>query len=354
MKTIRHIIWYAFGLALSGLCLVSLVAFLGFVTPLFDAFNHLQPFLFAGTLASFIVVLMLFAKHRLRPGIVALAATGFLASAVIVIPEQVHGFFIQPGGLKEQQVFKLMTHNLFGKNYNMARVADKILREDPDIIALQEYFDEQRLALHPLIVRQYPYFTRCAGRKRSYIALYSKIPFSVEEETQCAKDAHADNNPVARIVAKFTDRDGTDFVVVTTHLNWPVQINPLFRNDLDFGQKLEAMTARKQGEWAELSEAMNRISDPKVLVGDFNSTSWSYALRQFTKSSNLKRYSYGLLTYPKLLYLKGWRETPAFLPIDHVMADDQVQMQLVRVGEKTGSDHLPLFAHFLVSDIEQN
>ncbi len=349
MKQIVFLVRLIFALALSGLCLISFAAFLGFVSPLLDAFNHLQPFLFIGTLVGFLLVLVLFANHRAWAGMLALAATGFLSSAVIVIPEQVHGLLRQGGNPQDQQVIKLMSHNLFGRNYDMARMADVILNEDPDIIALQEYFDEQREGLHPLIISQYPYFSRCADRKQSHVALYSKMPFVLENGTQCAENADAENNPVARIVARFTDQNDTDFVVVTTHLNWPIQINPLRDDDLDFGQKLVAMTARKQREWLELTSAIDQIELPHVLMGDLNSTSWSYALRQFNRATNLTRYSHGLFTYPKLLYIKGWRETPAFLPIDHMMASDNIQVQSVRAGDKTGSDHLPLYAEILVS-----
>lgn len=352
MKQLLFLVRLVFALTLSGLCLISIAAFLGFVSPFLDAFNHLQPFLFVGMLVALLLVLLLFAHHWARAGMLALAATGFLSSAVIVIPEQVHGLFRQGGDIKGQQVIKMMSHNLFGMNYDMARMANVILSEDPDIVALQEYFNEQREGLHPLIISQYPYFNRCAGRKNSHVALYSKMPFVLEKGTQCADDADAENNPVARIVAHFTDRDDTDFVVVTTHLNWPIQISPLLSKDLDFGQKLVAMTARKQREWLELTGAIDQIKLPHVLVGDFNSTSWSYTLRQFVRTTGLTRYSHGLLTYPKLYYIKGWRETPAFLPIDHMMASDDVQVQLVRVGDKTGSDHLPLYAQFIVIDPE--
>jgi endonuclease/exonuclease/phosphatase (EEP) superfamily protein YafD len=237
---------------------------------------------------------------------------------------------------------------MFGLNYDMARMAQIIRVENPDIIALQEYAKEQQERLHSRIVAQYPYFKLCAGRKRSYVALYAKIPFDIIEGTQCALDPDQDNNPAARILARFGDAAGTEFVFATTHLNWPVQINPLFNEALSFGQKLHAMTARKQTEWQELSNVLNNIELPVIITGDLNSTSWSYALRHFVKSTNLIRHSRGLLTFPKLLYIGGWRETPAFLPLDHVMASNSVLVHDIRAGPQTGSDHLPLYADFSI------
>ncbi len=336
------------GLAIAGGALVSTGAFLGFASPLLDAFNHLQPLLFSGTLGLLLLSLLLFRVQPLRGGMIALAATGFLASAVTVLPEQAGGWLIDTRPRGEAPPIRIMSHNLFGLNYDMDRMARVIEREAPDIIALQEYFSEQQGPLHPRIVQDYPYFNLCAGRKHSYIALYSRTPFSVLEESQCAADASQNDNPAARIVAAMTDEAGTPFTLIITHLNWPVQINPLFRDEMSLADRLAAMTARKQGEWRELGALINSLEGPVVLAGDFNSTSWSYAMRRFTAEAGLTRYSRGLLTYPKLLYIRGWRETPAFLPIDHIMGNDAIVLHEIRAGAKTGSDHLPLFAEISI------
>ncbi len=351
MKIIIWLFRLGLGLALTGVCIVSFAAALGFASPLLDALNHLQPFLFAGTLILLILVVLTFRDYTWRSGLIALGASGFLASATIVIPEQVSGYFFRPATSAGQPTIKLFSHNLFGLNLNMARTAQVILDQDPDIIALQEFFDLQREGLHPLIVEKYPYFARCAGRKKSYVAIYSKTPFEVEPGTQCAPDVESENNPVARLIARFSDANGTRFNVVTTHLNWPVQVNPLRNDSLNFVEKLAAMTARKEMEWNELRQAVQGIEGPVILAGDFNSTSWSYAMKKFERDARLTRYSRGLLTYPKLFYIRGWRELPAIFPIDHFMADDEVGVIEVKTGAQTGSDHLPVLAQFFVGGL---
>ncbi len=340
------------GLGLVGASLAAIGALLGFMHPLLDALNHLQPFLLAGTLAGSGLVLVLFRRGRAKRLLLGAGLAGLTASGIIVLPEQ---FSAPPLStpVEGRQVFTIMTHNLFGMNYDMARMADVIARKDPDIIALQEYANMQRAGLHPRIVGRYPYFVRCAGRKHSYIALYAKMPFRLEDSSQCASNASLDNNPAARLVARFTDRDGTPFHVVATHLNWPVQIRPLRNNQLGWSEKIAAMTARKQGEWADLATAMQSLDGPAVLVGDFNSTSWSYSLRNFARRVGLTRYSRGLLTYPKLFYIMGWRETPAILPIDHLMASKDIRMHAVWRGNTTGSDHLPIYGRFSVAPVDQ-
>lgn len=351
MKIIIWLFRLGLGVALTGVCIISFGAALGFSSPLLDAINHLQPFLFVGTLVLLILVVLTFRDYTWRTGLIALGASGFLASATIVIPEQVSGLFFRPATNTTQPLVKLFSHNLFGLNLNMVRTAQVILDQDPDIIAFQEFFDGQRRGLHPLIVGEYPYFARCAGRKNSYVALYSKTPFEVEPGTQCAPDIEGENNPVARLIARFSDANGTSFNVATTHLNWPVQVNPLRSDSLSIVEKLSAMTARKETEWDELVQAIQGIEGPVVLAGDFNSTSWSYAMKKFEREARLTRYSRGLLTYPKLFYIRGWRELPAIFPIDHFMASENVHVGEVKTGAQTGSDHLPILAQFFVGGL---
>ena len=313
----------------------------------------MQPFLLTGTLGGFLLVLALFRRGRAKRLLLGLGMAGLAASGSIVLPEQFSTPPLSAAPANGQQMFKIMTHNLFGMNYDMARMADIIAQEDPDIIALQEYANMQRAGLHPRIMEHYPYFVRCAGRKHSYIALYAKMPFRLEDGSQCASNASLDNTPAARLVARFTDRDGTSFYVVATHLNWPVQVRPLRNNELGWSEKIAAMTARKQGEWTDLAATMQSLDGPAVLVGDFNSTSWSYSLRDFARRVGLTRYSRGLLTYPKLFYIMGWRETPAILPIDHLMASKDIRMHAVWRGNTTGSDHLPIYGRFSVAPVDQ-
>jgi len=353
LRGIIFIIRLALGIGVSGLTIASILALLGFLTPLFDAFNHLQIILFISTLLGFLLVLAVFINSTIKIPVVILAATGFFASAITVVPEQAGGIFYKPSEPNGQPVIKLMSNNMFGLNYDMDRMARIIGEENPDIIALQEYFGFQQRSLNPKIAARYPFFMICGGRKQSYIALYSKTDFTLQDGTQCASNPEKRDNPAARIIARLKDQNDNEYTIVVTHLNWPIQINPLFRDELDFGQKLFAMSARKQNEWAELSAKINNIAGPVIVAGDFNSTAWSYAMERFTKDTGLIRHSKGMLTYPKLLYIAGeWRETAPFLSIDHILASGDVFMQNIRTGEQTGSDHLPLYAQFSVGQSE--
>ena len=111
----------------------SILAIFGSVLPVLDILNHLQLLLFFGTLVAFAMALLV----RVRRWAVLLAFLGFAASAWTFVPEWLSSLTPRPS-VTGATTFKVMTHNVFGLNYDMERVASVIASEDPDIVALQE------------------------------------------------------------------------------------------------------------------------------------------------------------------------------------------------------------------------
>lgn len=340
----------AFALGTLGFVLGALAAAFGFVHPALDAFNHLQPILLAGTFASLLLTPFFVRPRRLRALVTALAATGFIASAVVVVAEVVPRFAPRPLPPGDgRPVYTLMTHNLFGLNGDMARVRQAVAREKPDIVAFQEYFPYQRSRLHPLMLEAYPHYAMCIGGKRANIAVYARMPFSAETAGACKGGFERENGRISRIVAEFAGPDGAAFTIVTTHLDWPVQISQLDEG-ATWREGLDLAVARKQGQFAALAQALTALPGPLMLAGDFNSTSWSHALRRFTEVSGLERQDHSLLTYPTRFYIRGWRETLPFLPLDHVMTRGGIVVHDLRKGAPAGSDHTSVIATFSLED----
>ncbi|MEO6013385.1 MAG: endonuclease/exonuclease/phosphatase family protein [Devosia sp.] len=310
--------------------LPALLAILGFIVPYLDIFNHLQLLLFFGTLAGVIASLL----FGMRRGWKALAILGFLASAWTFVPEWLSS--IAPHQqTSDVSTIRVMTHNVFGLNYDMERVAAVIAEEDPDIVALQEFFPEQQ-RLGGLLKSRYPYSVVCRGGKRANLGLYSKFAF---EKKMSAADCPANaqgNQRTAHIIAAFTLSDGTAFSLMTTHMDWPLPAE------------------RQLDELNAAAEAINKIAGPLVVVGDFNSTPWSYALKGFAAATGLKRETRNLITYPLLftvperLYPTGLLPLSPFLPLDHVFQRG-VTVHSLHTGAATGSDHLPVIFEFSVN-----
>ncbi len=325
--------------------LLAIGAGLGFANPLLDSLNHLQLLWFFGTLALLLMTAPLYVAYRLRAALMALTATGFLASAIIVIPEALSAFLPQDALPQDgRPVYRIVTYNMFGMNYSYGDVYAMIEDEDPDILAFQEYFPEQRAGLDKVLSATYPYSELCTGPKRTNIAIYAKLPFTTDSGGDCNS---LDNGRTAQLIAHFTPEAAPAFDVMTTQLDWPVQISQ-WQNGSDIGDRIARMTARQQNQFAELAGAVEKVNAPLILVGDFNSTPWSYTLRNFVREAGLNRRTHNLWTYPKLLYFDQWRKTPAFLPLDQVMTKNGVAVHDVQTGRPAGSDHLPVVVDFSV------
>jgi len=333
IRALARVVHLPASLILSGL---AVLAVLGFALPLLDALNHFQPLWFVGTLVALLLTGSVYRRPLTRALMIAIAATGFLASAVIVVPEAAAR--LVPHEAPQGRSYTLLDFNVFGLNDDMPRVAAMIGRVNPDIITFQEYFPEQRLPLHPLLVADYPYHVICAGARRANIAIYSRLPFADAGGGACrwGKDRRT-----AVAVARLALGGGRRLAIATTQNDWPVQVS-------QWRGGPAAMTARQRGELDHVAAVVNAIADPVILSGDFNSTSWSYALKSFAVMSGMTRQTHSLFTWPKLLFLDAWRDTPAFLPLDHVFTRGDIAVSDIRTGAASGSDHLPVVMRFSV------
>ncbi len=346
MRVILGLLRFFAALLILASALPAILALFGFAVPQFDLFNHLQLLLFFGTLAGAILALLLFG-----PWWRAFAVLGFLASAWTFVPEWLSSLAPRQA-VSDTTTVKVMTHNIFGLNYDLQRVNDAIRAEDPDIVALQEFFPEQA-GLGELLADRYPYSVRCQGGKRANLGLYSKLPFSEEMAAgECPENAQGTQR-TAHIIAGFTLSNGTSFSLMTTHMDWPYPIE------------------RQRDEFATAAAAANAIEGPLLVVGDFNSTPWSYTMKSFEAATGLTRETRNVITYPKLFTVPpgvsrrlpflpiepktcfgdcgaDLLRTAPFLPLDQVFQRGLIVSEL-HTGASTGSDHLPVIFTFSVA-----
>ena len=307
---------------------LALTALFGFAVPALDLLNHAQIFLLPGTLVG-LLILTLCLRGPMRRAALIYGFMGLAASANVMAPEYIAGLQSRPVAPASGTI-KVMTHNLFGLNYEMERVTTAIKAEDPDIIVLQEYFGEQASGLHPRLIKDYPYFARCQGGKRANLGLYSRLPFAQVMDGACPDNAYVTNR-TGHILARVTAPGDKLFSVLTTHMDWPLPAD------------------RQAEQLASLSTVLAGVEGPLIVAGDFNSTPWSYALRRFVAGNGLVRQTVNLLTYPlRFYYLGAWRDTIPFLPLDQVMTRNGIVVHDVHAGMRTDSDHLPVVVTFSV------
>ena len=340
MRFILGLLRFGAALLILATALPAILAIAGYWVPFLDLFNHLQLLLFFGTLVAAIASMLLMMRRWWK----TLAVLGFLASAWTLVPEWLSSLAPRQA-VSDVTTVKVMTHNIFGLNYDMERVDAAIREEDPDIVALQEFFPEQA-GLGDLLKDRYPYSVRCQGGKRANLGLYSKFPFTQEMAAgECPEDAQGTQR-TAHIIVGFTLSNGTTFSLMTTHMDWPFPIE------------------RQRAEFAAAAEAVAGIEGPLVVVGDFNSTPWTYTMKSFEAETGLRRETRNLITYPKLFTVPpGLKRRMPFLPIEEKTCFGECYADLLRtqpflpldqvfqrglivselhLGAPTGSDHLPV------------
>jgi endonuclease/exonuclease/phosphatase (EEP) superfamily protein YafD len=315
---------FVFALGILGASAGAVLALLGFAIPVLDLLNHLQMVLFFATLLGAVGALLLGMRWAWK----ALALIGLAASAWTYGPEWLSA--VTPREAVAGTTIKVMSHNVFGLNYELDRVDDAIEAEDPDIVVLQEFFPEQAGLIDLLKVR-YPYWVRCQGGKRANLGLFSKMPFTeLMTPADCPSRATGSQR-TAHIIAGYQLEDGTSFSMMTTHMDWPYPIE------------------RQADQMSAAAEAIRALEGPLVVAGDFNSTPWSYALKRFEEESGLTRETRNLITYPVLF---GGNErlirTLPFLPLDQVFQRG-VTINSLHSSSETGSDHLPVVFSFVVT-----
>lgn len=318
-------------LAVAGFSGFAILAAFGFAVPVFDLFNHAQPVLFLGCLLTLLAAPAFLRGFRAVATALALSATGLVTSGFVYLPEAISGLIIaHPPAGEDARTIRLMTFNVFGRNETPLAIVDTVLDLDPDIIALQEYSYEVRSRVHPELLARYPNFQYCQGGERAFVALYSKLAFTPLEGGTCPASVMIQDR-TARIVAEFRPEGSLPFVIATTHNDWPAPIS------------------RQQEQLGALVEALAGIEGPLMVVGDFNSTPWSYALRTFQSQADLVRHTRNLPTFPTLWhYLGDWRGMLPILPIDHVMTRGGFTVHALELGRASGSDHLPVVVDFSV------
>ncbi len=92
--------------------------------------------------------------------------------------------------------------------------------------------------------------------------------------------------------------------------------------------------------------ALQRVDGPLIVAGDFNSTPYSYALKNLTARAGLDRIAIGIPTWPAPPTYPF--PMPAWLQLDQVMSRGEIIATPARTGPSGGSDHYPLFTDFMV------
>jgi endonuclease/exonuclease/phosphatase (EEP) superfamily protein YafD len=309
MRVLR-VAFEAVVLALACVCaLAAALAHLGRVSLQLDVLAHFAPlWLVVCSITGFMGLVV---ASRWRRATVIVSTLGLLAAAALMAPE-----FLRDAGPHAKAgtpgQIKLIQLNVWSDGQMTDTNLAWLMRQDADIIVLQETYGELRQAL----LRQPGWHVTCAACET--VILSRQAPVSVGPIAESWTPA-----PLTRAV--FRDARG-EYAVIGVHHSWPTEI---------------AVQQSQEGQLAETLMLSPR--DRTIVTGDFNSASWAFSRRRWDATFGLTRRERGMSSWPARpnKYLR-WLRTLPFLPIDHVYAGKDWATVSVKRGPRVGSDHYPV------------
>lgn len=301
-------------LVLAGMliCACTLTGFAGRFWWFLDLTTHFR-FQYA-VLLPFIAATCLIARRRVPAAI-------FLGFALlnwgVVLSQCWLGREAQmpPAGASFAKPLRLMLMNVNAEN-RRCDLALRCLREQkPDLVVLEEINDRWFQALGE-IRTNYPWCVYDVRDDDFGIALLSRVPLQ-SSNIVFLGDAEL---PSAEVCFQW---EGRRVTLLGTHPLPPGGAENSRARDV----QLDAVAAE-----------LSACSGPALLLGDLNTTAWSYSFQRLLRRSGLRDSSRG----------RGFQPTwptffvPLYIPLDHCLVSSDCLVLNRCLGPRTGSDHLPL------------
>ena len=272
-----------------------------------DVLTHFAPlYLLGGTI---VLALALLDRRPLRLALVG--ASAVLASLALMAPELLSAVKASsaPPEPPSAHTVKLVQFNAGRDSQNLDARIQWLRQEDPDVLVVED----SRPVFQTMVAKQ-------LGRRQSCgmtceISIFTReAPLKVESPRR----GRIGLGP-AVAVAHLQGPAGP-YTVVGTHYSWPTAVKTHRENGRRMQEILRPLPARTT-----------------ILMGDFNSTPWSFARRRDDRAFGLERRTHALPTWPA-----NGVFGLAFLPIDHVYAGAGWRTVSVTRGPRLGSDHYPI------------
>jgi endonuclease/exonuclease/phosphatase (EEP) superfamily protein YafD len=283
-----------------------------------DILTHLAPAWLAMSLMA--LVLLGVSGFQASRGVPVMAAVTIAICAWLMVPDLI-ARITAPRFPAADQTLKIIQFNVWDHNRDPAATARWLLDQDADIVVLEETGGG---AIPAALAGRYPFRAPCdkgpEGCATTILAKSLPVDGGQLMWTKLGR-RHAG--------AWATFGAGAQaFTIVGTHYRWP---EPLARQ------------VAQAERFAEVIQRYDRKS--LIVVGDFNMTPWSFALRRQDARFGLARLSHAIFTFPAG-WISNWGTTFPFplLPIDQVYAGSDWRPVSIRRGPAMGSDHYPIVA----------
>lgn len=297
--------------------LAAILSLGGAFNPNLDVLTHLAPaWLVMSLLALGLLGLAGFSTSR---SVLALAGVTIAICAWLMVPDLV-ARVTAPRFAPADQTLKIIQFNIWDHNRDPVATARWILEQDADIVVLEE---TGRGAIPAALAGHYPFRAPCdkgpEGCATTILAKSKPVDGGQLMWTKLGR-RHAGAWATFGAGAK-------SFTIVGTHYRWP---EPL------------ASQVPQARRFAEVIQRFDRKS--LIVVGDFNLTPWSFALRRQDARFGLTRLTHAIFTFPagRIANWGGMTFPFPLLPIDQVYVGSDWRPVGIGRGPAMGSDHHPI------------
>ena len=294
--------------------IINIINFLPIDNFLVDIFSHFkfQYFLFGFLFSVLFIYLITLSKKYIIPCIICILIIFF--NFLEISP-----YIGQYKKVSEQKSIKLGLYNLLTSNKNYKGFLDSVEKETPDIIILQEV-DDVWIEKIKSIKKQYPYSIEHPRLDNFGIALYSKIPL-----TDSNIEFWTDNEVPVVVTNLYTNSNHVKIYGIHT---LPPTGKEYFAIRNQMLEKINLDT---------LQEPNSNL----IFAGDFNTTIYSKAYKQYLKSTDLKDCQ---ILAKNLKGTWNTKHLPFFrIPLEHILISPNIHLKSFKVGKDFGSDHLPMY-----------
>lgn len=228
---------------------------------------------------------------------------------------------------------RILSSNVNIKNQNYSKLLSLVRQEKPDVAVFMEV-NQPWLKQLDSLKEILPYSISNDNSDSLGIAVYSKWQL----ENASINSFGIPTNP--SILTNLTINEQV-ISLIATHPPPP---------------KPGLFEARNQ-QLSEIGEYIKSLSNPKVIVGDINTTMWSPYYKRLVSNTELRnaRQGFGILpTWPRKTNYSPYSKIPSFLlgllsiPIDHCLISPEIKVVNTRTGANVNADHLPLITDLVI------
>ena len=225
----------------------------------------------------------------------------------------------------------VMTYNVWGERVHRGSLDASLRRFEPDIVGLQEVPDDLARHLEGRWAERFPYQIIERGK-----GLLSRHPIRHYEALELGDEE-------APVLAQYVELDvrGQIIGVINVHTHTPVLIGT-HPAGLPIGVPTDLVDRWRDWEVRELTQAIEGIGGPLIVLGDFNLTDQQLVYASISESLRDVHREVG--------WGMGFTRTPfpgsgiAMWRIDYVFHSPDLVAVESQFGEFGGSDHRPLIA----------